>query len=61
MNTMPVVVEVSRSARGYAARFVFCSIECARHNGYEPNRLALPEEYEETCCACGFDPLTAAE
>lgn len=35
---------------------VVCSIECARHNGHEPYRMAVASEYDTPCAFCGFDP-----
>ena len=40
---------------------IYCSIECARHNGDEPIRFALHEEYDHQCIGCGFDPVLFAE
>lgn len=54
---LSVVVEVQRSARGYAAEWIACSIECARRHGYEPSRMAMACEYDEPCAFCGFDPM----
>lgn len=34
---------------------VACSIECARHNGYEPYRMPMGNEYDEACVFCGID------
>jgi hypothetical protein len=38
---------------------VFCSIECARHNGHEPTRMCFKAEYDAVCDGCGFDPNDA--
>lgn len=38
-------VAITRAGR----TLYFCSIECARHNGFEPDRLRLPQEYDEPC------------
>jgi len=57
----PVVVEKLRSAVGYNARWVFCSIECARRHGGEPTRMCLPDEYDEVCTGCGYDPSLEVE
>ncbi len=35
---------------------VFCSIECARHHGHEPERTCIGDEFDEVCAGCGFDP-----
>ena len=34
---------------------VACSIECARHNGYEPYRLPMGNEFDEACVFCGIE------
>jgi hypothetical protein len=46
-----VVVTVNGTHGMYA-----CTIECARRHGYEPTRLRLPQEQDEPCAFCGFDP-----
>jgi hypothetical protein len=46
-----VVVTVNGTHGVYA-----CSIECARHHGYEPTRLRMPQEDNEPCAFCGYDP-----
>ena len=33
----------------------FCSIECARHNGVEPSRMLMLDEYEGQCAGCLTD------
>jgi hypothetical protein len=35
-----------------------CSIECARHHGYEPSRMLLPDErgIMRPCAFCGAEP-----
>lgn len=30
-----------------------CSIECARHHGFEPVRLPIGDEYNDPCVFCG--------
>lgn len=40
-----------------AGEYVFCCIECARHNGVEPERIANRTEALQPCDGCGFDPL----
>jgi len=48
---MPVVILVD------GRPVVVCSIECARHNGFEPYRMCIGAEYDAECGICGFDPL----
>ena len=53
----PVVVTTSSAEDEHGPRdLVVCSIECARHNGYEPTRMAMKHEYDDVCSFCGFDP-----
>lgn len=54
-ETMQPVVGVLHAANATRG-LLFCSIECARHHGVEPYRMALPDEYDEVCAGCGFDP-----
>lgn len=57
-----VVIEVAlrNSVDGKVMRLeaVACSIECARHNGFEPTRLLLPDErgIMRPCTLCGAEP-----
>jgi hypothetical protein len=38
------------------AEFLFCCIECARRNGFEPDRMALPDEGKGLfCTGCNVD------
>ena len=53
----PVVVTTSSAEDEHGPRdLVVCSIECARHNGYEPTRMAMKHEYDDVCSFCGFVP-----
>lgn len=38
-----------------AGPFKFCCIECARHNGFEPTRMLMADEHDDTCIGCDAD------